>query len=429
MAMGRVILHSDANSFYASVEIVFRPELRGKPVAVCGDPDARHGIVLTKTPPAKKAGVKTGMAIWQARQLCPDLVILPPDYPKYVEFSKRLREIYRDYTDYVEAFGLDENWLDISGQYVTMKDGEWTANEIRRRAKKELGITVSVGVSWNKAFAKLGSDYRKPDGTTLFTKENYQKIIWPMPVGDLLYVGWRTEKKLHDMNIYTIGDLAHSDAYTMKKRLGKNGLMLRAYANGHDTSRVMRYDEYDMIKSVGNSTTPPHDLESMDDVRCMIYLISETVGARMRQNGARARNISVCVRTPQLQWYSAHRMLKKATCLTSDIARNAMELFSDNYRGILPIRSIGVTCGALTSANAPEQLDMFGDIAARERHENLENAIDGLRMRFGHQVLRRAVVLMDDQFAQVNPRDEHELNPVAFLTNRSDAIRSGIHSN
>lgn len=420
-----MVLHSDANSFYASVEIVFRPELRGKAVAVCGDPEARHGIVLTKTPPAKKAGVETGMAIWQAKQLCPDLVVLPPNYPRYVEFSNKLRAIYRDYTDYVEAFGLDENWLDISGKYVTMKDGEWAANEIRRRAKQELGITVSVGVSWNKVFAKLGSDYKKPDGTTVFTQENYRQLIWPLPVRELLYVGYRTEKKLHEMNIYTIGELARADPYALKSRMGKNGLMLRAFANGQDTSRVMRYDEFDIMKSVGNSTTPPHDLETMDDVRCMIYLLSETVGVRMRQNGARTRNISLSVRTPELHWFSTQRMLKTSTCLTSDIARNALELFAENYRAFLPIRSIGVTCGSLVPSCAPEQLDIFGDIAAKEKCECLEKAIDGLRRKFGHQVLRRAVVLLDSDFAQVNPRDEHELNPVAFLTNRSEAVRTG----
>lgn len=422
--MARVILHSDANSFYASVELVFRPELQGKPVAVCGDPEARHGIVLTKTPPAKKAGVQTGMAIWQARQLCPDLVVLPPDYPKYLEFSRRLREIYRDYTDYVEAFGLDENWLDISGKYVTMKDGEWTANEIRRRAKQELGVTVSVGVSWNKVFAKLGSDYKKPDATTVLTHENYRQKVWLLPVRDLLYVGRRTAKKLYDMNLYTIGDLAQADPAALKCSLGKNGLMLRAFANGQDTARVMRYDECDLIKSVGNSTTPPHDLETMDDVRCMIYMLSETVGARMRQNGARTRNISICVRTPQLNWYSTQRMLKTSTCLTGDIARNAMELFSEHYCGMLPLRSIGVSCGMLVPSNTPEQLDMFGDAVFRQRCENLECAIDGLRQRFGGNVLRRAVVLMDEQIARLDPRAESEPNSVSFFSNRSDGARA-----
>lgn len=422
--MSRVILHSDANSFYASVEICYRPELRDKPVAVCGDPQERHGIVLTKNQIAKRYGIQTGMAIWQAQQCCPNLVVLSPNYPLYVRFSKMLREIYMDYTDQVESFGLDECWLDISGRNVEMEDGVRIADRIRQRVKEELGITVSVGVSFNKVFAKLGSDYKKPDATTVFTKENYRELVWPLPADDLLYVGPRTMRKLRDMEIHTIGDLAHANTDILRYKLGKNGIMVQAFALGLDASPVMRFDEGDPIKSVGNSSTPPHDMTTVDDVRTMIYLLSESVGVRMRASGFRTQRVSIGIRTTDLRWYSCQKTLAHPTALTRDIATNALELFRDRYSWLLPLRSIGVNCGTLSPIDAPEQIDLFGDDKRREKAENLEKAIDQLRRRFGHQVIQRAVVMRDQQFAKVNPTDDHEIHPVAFLSNRSEILRA-----
>lgn len=421
--MNRVILHSDANAFYASVEQLYRPELRGKPIAVCGDPDARHGIVLTKSEQAKRMGVKTGMAIWQARQKCPDLVTLPPNYPLYVHYSHKLRSIYEQYSDRVEAFGLDESWLDVSAPGCVLSDGVRIADEIHSRARDELGITVSVGVADNKVFAKLGSDYKKPDATTLIDKASYDAIIRPLPVSDLLYVGPQTTRKLMNRFIYTIGDLADADTDFLMHKLGKNGLMLKAFAMGLDTAPVMHSDAADVLKSVGNSATPPHDLVSPDDVRRMIYLLADSVGARMRAAGFRARRVSLGVRTTELEWFQCQLTLKRATSITDDIAHHAIALFEERFADKLPLRSLGVTCGLLSPASTPVQLDMFGDEETRMKREALDRALDDLRRRFGHNIVQRGVVMADRAVASINPRDEHSIHPVAFASNRSEVIR------
>lgn len=422
--MSRVILHSDANHFYAAVEAVYDLSLRTKPVAVCGDPAARHGIVLTKNPLAKKYGIQTGMAIWQARELCPNLVVVPPHYPLYIKFSKYLREIYMRYTDQVESYGLDECWLDVSGRNVEIEDGKRIADEIRRTVQEELGLTVSIGVSFTKSFAKLGSDYKKPDATTVFSRENYRQLVWPLPASDLLFVGRQTTKKLASLGIHTIGDLAKADPEIIRYKLGKNGLLVQSFALGLDSSTVMRFDEGNPIKSVGNSSTPPKDITTLEDVRTMIYLLSESVGVRMRQNNFRARTISIGVRTTDLRWFSGQQKLRHSTCLTHEIAEAAMDLFQERYSWSLPLRSIGVNCSALIPEDSPEQLDMFGDNERRAKAETLEHTIDHIRRRFGYQSIQRGVVLRDKQFASVNPRDENEIHPIAFMTNRSEILHT-----
>ena len=291
--MERVILHCDANAFYASVECLYTPSIRHRPVAVCGSVEERHGIVLTKNQIAKQFGVQTGEAIWQARQKCPDLICVPPDYGLYIRFSKRMRRIYEEYSDRVESFGLDEAWIDLSSPGLTVRGGERIAHEIRLRVKRELGITVSVGVSFNKIFAKLGSDMKKPDAVTVIPVDSFREKVWPLPVGDLLFVGPATRRKLADMNVRTIGDLARFDAECLRGRLGKPGLVLKAYAAGLDRSPVMPADARMAIQSVGNSATPPHDLQTPADVRCLCYLLAESVAARLRQEGLRARCVSL----------------------------------------------------------------------------------------------------------------------------------------
>lgn len=253
--MSRVILHSDMNNCYASIELLHRPELRGKPLAVGGDPEARHGIVLAKNQLAKKAGVKTGMALWQAKQVWPDIVFVPPNMDLYLRFSRLAHEIYGEYTDQQEAYGVDESWLDVTASASYKGDGLKIAEEISSRIKRELGITVSIGVSWNKIFAKLGSDYKKPDAITVIDKMNYQKIVWPLPVEDLLYVGRSTQKKLNLFGIHTIGELAKTDPRLLHRQLGKMGLVLHMFANGEDQTPVNQENYHAPIKSIGNSTT------------------------------------------------------------------------------------------------------------------------------------------------------------------------------
>ena len=412
--MERVILHCDANAFYASVECLYTPSIRHRPVAVCGSVEERHGIVLTKNQIAKQFGVQTGEAIWQARQKCPDLICVPPDYGLYIRFSKCMRRIYEEYSDRVESFGLDEAWIDLSNPGLTIRDGERIAHEIRLRVKRELGITVSVGVSFNKIFAKLGSDMKKPDAVTVIPADSFREKVWPLPVGDLLFVGPATRRKLADMNVRTIGDLARFDAECLRGRLGKPGLVLKAYAAGLDRSPVMPADARMAIQSVGNSATPPHDLQTPADARCLCYLLAESVAARLRQEGLRARCVSLSMRSAELVTRSCQQTLPRATNLTGEIAQAAVQLFDGRFAGGFPYRSAGLSCSALTPDDAPVQLDFLGDEARRIKTERLESAIDGLRRRFGHQIVRRAVVLADGQYAQLNPREEHTVHPVPF---------------
>ena len=413
--MSRVILHCDANSFYASVEMVYDPSLQGKPVAVGGSVEARHGIILTKNQQAKAFGIKTGEAIWQARQKCPQLVCVPPDYPLYVRFSRKMRRMYEQYSDRVESFGLDEAWIDLTNPGVTIADGERIAQELRRRIRAELGITVSVGVSFNKIFAKLGSDMKKPDAVTVIPPDTFRERVWGLPAGELLYVGPSTRRKLARMNVRTIGDLARLDTEVIRYCLGKNGLLLKAYANGLDESPVMPVDFRAAIKSVGNSTTPPHDIETIEDARCIYYLLAEAVAARLRQEGFRARCVTISARTTELVTSSHQRMLPKPTNLSGEIARMAMQLFGERFRDGLPYRSVGVSCSHLTLDDAPIQLDFMGDEEKRMAMEDMERSIDDLRRRFGHQVVQRGVVLTDRGYADINPVEDHTIHPVPFF--------------
>ena len=413
--MSRVILHCDANCFYASVEMLYNPAIRNSPVAVGGSVEARHGIILTKNQKAKECGVKTGEAIWQAKQKCPELVCVPPDYPLYVRFSKKMRRMYEQYSDRVESFGLDEAWIDLTNPGVTIADGERIAQELRERVKQELGITVSVGVSYNKIFAKLGSDLKKPDAVTVIPPEDFRERIWHLPVGELLYVGPSTRRRLARMNVRTIGDLAQLDPEVLRYCLGKNGLLLKAYANGLDESPVMPVDFRMAIKSVGNSTTPPHDIATAEDARCVYYLLAESVAARLRQEGFRARCVTIHARTTELVTASHQRMLRRATNLTDEIASTAMQLFQERFQDGLPYRSVGISCSALTLDDAPVQLDFMGDEERRMAMENMERAIDDLRRRFGHQVVQRGVVLTDRGYADINPVEDHTIHPVPFF--------------
>ncbi|MEA4929903.1 MAG: DNA polymerase IV [Candidatus Limiplasma sp.] len=351
--MDRVILHCDANKYYASVEILDNPALRPYPVAVCGSQEDRHGIVLTANAIAKGFGIQTGMANWQAKQVCPNLIILHPRYERYLHFSRLMRKIYLEYSDRVEAFGLDENWVDLSNPGVTIEDGERIANIIRNRVREELGLTISVGVSFKKIFAKLGSDLKKPDATTVIRKDDFREKVWPLPVSELLYVGRQTTKKYADINIRTIGDLARFDAECLRRKFGKTADMLQSYARGVDMTPVMSVSESMAIKSIGNSTTAPSDIENRDDALCIVTILAECVAMRLREHGFRSRNISIAVRnvikytdgnnrtTTSLDWHSCQHMLATSTNLAVDIIREAMKLFDERYARMYPFRGLG----------------------------------------------------------------------------------------
>ena len=413
--MEHTILHSDMNNCYASIELLYRPELRGKPLAVGGDPEARHGIVLAKDQMAKKAGVKTGMALWQARQVCPDIVFVPPRMDLYLKFSRLAHEIYGEYTDKQEAFGIDESWLDITESCSIKGDGMTVANQISRRIKKELGITVSIGVSWNKIFAKLGSDYKKPDAITEISKENYKESVWPLKAEELLYVGRATKRKLNQYGIRTIGELATADRKFLHRTLGKMGVVLSVFANGDDQTPVSYEDEHAPIKSIGNSTTTPRDLENETDVSIIIYLLAESVSARLRENHFVGDVIEISVRDNELHSFTRQRKISMPTNITSEIGSYAMQIFKENYNWNKPIRSIGVRVADLMTDTVPVQLDLFNNQERRERQHKMDLAVDEIRRRFGYYSIQRGMMHQDRRLSSVNAKDDHTVHPHGYM--------------
>ena len=350
------------NAFYASVEQAERPELRGVPLVVGGHEELRHGIVLAKSAQAKAAGVKTGEALWEARAKCPGLVVVPPRYEVYQAYSAMARRIYYQYTDLVEPFGLDEAWLDLTGSLPLLGgDPARTAAEISGRIKAELGCTVSVGVSWNKIFAKFGSDFRKPDAITFITPQNYRCRVWEAPVSELLYVGAATRAKLHSSGIDRIGELACASPELLRRRLGKIGLVLRAFARGEDATPVKPYDqarnEVDRtVKSFGNGLTAPHDIVSASDAKALVYLLSESVAQRLREARFRASTVSIGVRSARdLASYSRQTTLRRATNVTGIVARTAWGLLAANepLDGEHPLRGLHVRASNLEPCDAP----------------------------------------------------------------------------
>lgn len=391
--MNRTILHSDCNCFYASVELLHHPELRGKPVVVGGDPEARHGIVLTADYTAKRYGVKTGMALWQAKQVCPDITFLPPRMDLYLRFSRM-------------------------------------AQEISSRMKKELGITVSAGVSFNKIFAKLGSDYKKPDAITTMYEDEFQRKAWCLPVSDLLYVGNATNKKLYSMGIRTIGDLAKSDETLLVRKLGKMGSILWAFANGYDESPVKLENTLAPVKSVGNSTTTPRDMETDEDVKIVLYILAESVAARLRENGFRCRTVEINVRDKELFHFSKQVKLQNASNITKEIAEAGYRLYKDNYRLPAddkelkssrpeffqkPLRSIGIRGTDLVTDYFWEQLDMFMDPQAREKQMKMDETVDIIRKRFGFYSVQRGLMYRDIILSACDAKSDHTVHPHGYF--------------
>lgn len=412
--MNRVILHSDMNNFYASVECLYDPTLRDKPVAVGGNPEARHGIVLAKNNIAKKYGVKTGEALWQARQKCPDIVFVSPHFDRYLRFSRLARSIYEDYTNQIEPFGLDESWLDVTGSQCHGGNGKLIADEIRQRVKSEMGITASVGVSYNKIFAKLGSDMKKPDATTEIYTEDYQKKVWPLPVNDLLYVGNSTYRKLKGYGVHTIGDLAKTDPETLRYWLGINGVMLWQFANGLDTSRVCNLGTSSVIKSIGNSTTTPRDLINYEDVKITFYMLAESVAERLREAGFICRTVQITVRDNKLISFQRQTKLAEPVCVSGVIAETALELFKQNVQLPFAIRSVGVRACDLLPDDY-RQLSVFSDSGKILKQEELEKVVDSIRSRFGHFAIQRGIMLTDKHISNENPKEDHIIHPVAFM--------------
>ncbi len=385
--MDRVIFHCDLNSFYASVELLSHPELRHQPVAVCGDPASRHGIILAKNEPAKAFQVKTAETIWQAKKKCPNLILLPAHHGLYRDFSRQVNALYQKYTDLVEPFGIDESWLDVTGTlHLFGGDAPALADRLRDEVRSRFGLTISVGVSFNKVFAKLGSDYKKPDATTVITRENFRELVWSLPVTDLLYVGRSAAQTFQTFGIYTIGDLATFDREQLFGPLGKNGIQLHDFASGADTSPVAPAGQYTPPKSVGNGYTFPKNLQGRDAIKAGIAQLSDQVAVRLRKHSMKCQGVSLSIRNPDFRDISRQMRLDPPTDLARELTQAAMDLADSCWNMANPVRALTVTAIYLIPAKeAGTQLDLFSanQEEKRRRLERLEGAMDVIRAKYG----------------------------------------------
>lgn len=385
----RIILHCDLNNFFASVSLLSNPTLYDLPVAVCGSVEERHGIVLAKNEIAKKFGVKTAEAVWEAKLKCPDLVTLKPDYKKYYEYSRAAKSIYERYTDLIEPFGIDECWLDVTGSTVLFGGGEQIAHRIKNDVKRELGITISVGVSFNKIFAKLGSDMKKPDAVTVITRDNYKQKVWQLPVTDMLFVGKSTAQKLSESGIFTVGDITKCDDAMLRRLLGKAGSQLKTYALGDDNSPVTPINKDDLPKSIGRSVTPPEDITNNERVWKIYLNIAEEISETLHKKGLYAGTLQVHTRDANLKTKEYSCKLQNPLNISILIAREAMRLFEKSYDWHLPLRSVGFRVTNLKSDNVAFQTDIFGSDENTEKQEIIENSILNVRKKFGTDSLKR----------------------------------------
>lgn len=393
--MNRVILHSDMNACYASIEAKLNPDLKGIPMAVAGNPANRHGIILAKSEKAKKMGVKTGEPIWQAMCKCPDLTIVPPHYEEYLRHSKMARALYYEYTNQVEPFGLDECYLDVTGSVHLFGSGEEIAEEIRKRMKEEIGISVSVGVSFCKIFAKLASDMKKPDATTVISEENFKEKVWPLPVRDLVGIGPATERKLNKIGIFTLGDISQTPIKLMKNLLGVNGVYLWQYCNGMDIRPVVDRDHKEAIKSIGNSSTTRRDLNSDEEVFNVLQELSFSVSRRLREAELEAMGVEVFVRNSELQSFNFSKKINMASQSSIILVREAMEIFKEKYRWAFPVRAVGIRAINLRGQGGGSQMDVFLNHEKFQKSEDVDTCLYKIRKKYGKNSITFAALKKD----------------------------------
>ena len=401
----RIILHSDVNNFYASVEMRLNPALQGKSVAVCGKTEDRHGIVLAKSNSAKEKGVKTGDTIWQAKMKCPDLIVVPPHYSHYTKFSNIIFNIYTHYTDLVEPFGLDECWLDVTASSSLFGSGEEIANKISSEIKEKTGLSVSIGVSYNKIFAKLGSDMKKPAGITVITKENYKQKVWSLPVKDMLMIGKSTEKKLALLNIKTIGDLANTDINLLKEQFGINGEKMKIFASGEDCEKVKNCFNRHIPESVGHGTTPPKDIVDYNEAKTVIYALCEMISTRLRKYGLDANGVSLSIKYPDLTKLSRQTSLDFPTSNTTDIAKAALTILNKYHDfSVSALRAVTVSTFKLISKKENRQLSIFTQNSNKE--DELENCVDDIRSKYGFNKIIRGNQMLSPKLTSRLLEDE-----------------------
>ena len=395
--MDRVILHCDMNGFFASVELLDYPQLKDKPMAVCGSPENRHGIILAKNEIAKKYGVVTAETLWQARKKCPELQVVPPHHDKYKHYSRMINDIYLRFTDMVEPFSVDESWLDVTASRQLFGTGREIADTIRQTVKKELGLTLSAGVSFNKIFAKMGSDYKKPDATTVITRENFMNILWPLDIREMFFVGKATADKLNEYGIRTIGELALADRQMVMAMLGRQGGVIHDYANGLDTTPVLRFDQLEKVKSIGNGTTFRRNLQEEKDIRTAVTGLSDTVAARLRSHKMKAFGVKVDIKDPDLKVISRQQQLDNPANITDIIADTAMSIIRKSWKMRDPIRMLTITAINLCDENQAQQLSLFADEnVLAEKGEKVERAMDDIRKKFGTDAIKFGSVIGND---------------------------------
>ena len=401
--VGRTILHCDLNNFYASVEQKLRPEYDGMPLAVCGDPKARHGIVLAKNQLAKQAGVKTAETIWEAKQKCPELVLVEPHFDEYVKYSKQVFEIYTSFTDRVESFGIDECWLDVTGCERLFGDGKAIADTLRKTVKEKTGLTISVGVSFTKTLAKLGSDLKKPDATTVLDEKHYMQIVGNMPPSEMIMVGKHTSEKLKKLNIRTIKDLANADRNALRYQFGILADTLVNVAQGIETEEVKKYYDVRIPKSVSKGTTTPRNIESADEAKIVIYALAEMVALQLRGYGLVANGVYLAIKSPALNWTSKQVPLSPASANSGDIAKATFDLLCKIHNFSEPLRAI--TVGAIRLSDRTEvQLSLFDDNDGRK--EKLDDTIDEIRKKYGYKAVQRGLLLQNDLTGNLHEEDD-----------------------
>ena len=394
--MERVILHCDCNSFFASCETVLKPELKLVPMAVCGDPENRHGIILAKNELAKRYGIETAETVYAAKRKCPGLVLVRSHHQLYEEMSIKANNIYREYTDMVEPFGIDKSWLDVTNSRMLFGSGKEIADTIRRRFREELGITCSVGVSFNKTIAKLASDYKKPDATTVILRANFEETVWKLPVSALLYVGKNATEALRRMYIFTIGDLAQSDRDMLIKRLGKSGGMLHDYANGIDPSPVRKIDEKQEQKSVSAGCTFRRDLVSEDDIKTGVLTVANELSARLRRHKVKCVNLGVTVKYFDFTSQSRQKQFDGGISSAKLIFDRAYELTLSSFSLTKPVRSITLSANKIVPENESfEQMSLFSD-NTKDKYESLENALDSVRKKYGSHAVEVGSLMNKD---------------------------------
>ncbi len=402
-AKDRTVYLCDCDAFFASVEELYHPEFKQVPMAVCGNPENRHGIILAKNQLAKGFGVKTAETIGDARRKCPGLVLAKPHFERYVKYSKLAKELYYEYTDKVESFGMDECWLDVRGSERLFGTAEMIAEDIRKRVKSELNLTVSIGVSFNKVFAKLGSDYRKPDAVTVFGEENYKEIIWKMPAGDMLFVGPKTARNLAAYGIHTIGDIAQTDMSVLKKLCGRGGESMWYAANGLDNSPVAEIDEAEEIKSVGNSMTLPRDISEEAEVKAGFIDLAETVAHRLREKGKKCTEVQISIRSKDFEDIQRQTHINPPACDSKTLYTTAVALYRKEKPDCL-IRGLGLRTGGLIESDEG-QCSLYPEEKSRERQQKLEETIDGLSEKYGRKCVKSAMLF--EELAATKEKEEY----------------------